>query len=170
MTKEYSEAMAWMTELHEGDVDKAGVPYWMHPMMVSLRVKSLAARGGFDEQTAVIAALLHDTVEDGKTSIASIRRQFGPEVATAVAILTRDPKMTYMEYIARVVASGSRVAWAVKWADIIHNTNPKRLAKLKEADRNRLVKKYGNARKLLEKAWPFLKQEGEDINLNRKEA
>ena len=162
--------MAWMTELHEGDVDKAGAPYWMHPLMVAIRVKSIAERGHLDVETAVTAALLHDVVEDGKTTLSSIQRQFGMGVANVVGILTRDPKMTYMEYVAKVVASGSRIAMAVKWADVLHNTNPKRLAKLTEQDRNRLSKKYANARKLLEKAWSFLKAEGERIDLKRKEA
>ena len=87
-----------------------------------------------------------------------------------MALLTRDPNLTYMEYIAKIVASGSKAALAVKWADLIVNTDPRRTAKLPEADRNSLSKRYGNARKMVEKAWPFLRRLGEKVDLKRKEA
>ena len=163
-------ALAWMENLHSGDVDKAGVPYWMHPIMVYMRIKKLAVKSGLDRKPAEIAALLHDVVEHGHATVQQIEARFGKPTARIVSLLTRDPNLTYMEYIAKIVASGSREALAVKWADLIVNTDPKRLAKLPDADRNSLSKRYGNARKMVEKAWPFLKGIGERIDLKRKEA
>ena len=167
--KEYGEAVEWMTELHEGDVDKGGAPYWAHPLMVSLRAKNIAMKAKLDAKVAILAALLHDVVEDGKTTLKQIEARFGAEVAKVVGILTRDPKMSYMEYVKSIVASGSKTALLVKWADLIHNTNPKRMKKLVEIDRARLSKKYETALKLVEKAWPLLKKAGEEVTRNRKE-
>jgi len=170
LLKEYGEAVEWMTELHDGDVDKGGAPYWAHPLMVSLRAKNIAMQAKLDEKVAILAALLHDVVEDGKTTLKQIEARFGAEVAKVVGILTRDPKMSYMEYVKSIVASGSKMALLVKWADLIHNTNPKRMKKLVELDRARLSKKYDTALKLVEKAWPLLKKAGEEVTRNRKEA
>ena len=56
------------------------VPYVAHPVAVAWIVE----RAGFAEPT-VIAALLHDLVEDTPTTLDEIRDQFGPEVAATVA-------------------------------------------------------------------------------------
>lgn len=167
--KDIADALEWMEILHKDDVDKAGAPYWLHPIAVMMTVKKIVAKSDLDEKTAAIAALLHDVVEDGHSTIPKIQARFGKAVADAVKVLTRDPKLTYMEYVAKVIASGSRTALAVKWADVMSNSSPRRLAKLSESDRNSLSKRYGNARKILEKAWPLLKQMGEMIDLKRKE-
>ena len=167
--KDIADAVEWMEILHKDDVDKAGAPYWMHPTIVMMKARKLADKAGLDSKTMSIAALLHDVVEEGHTTIEKIRARFGAAVAEAVKVLTKDPKLTYMEYIAKIVASGDRTALAVKWADIMSNSDPRRLAKLSESDRNSLSKRYGNARKMVEKAWPLLKQMGERIDLKRKE-
>ena len=167
--KDIADALEWMEILHKNDVDKAGAPYWLHPVAVMMMAKKVAAKAGLNEKTVSISALLHDVVEDGHATVAKISARFGRSVAEAVKVLTKDPKLTYMEYIAKIVASGDRTALAVKWADIMSNSDPRRLAKLSESDRNSLSKRYGNARKMVEKAWPLLKQMGERIDLKRKE-
>lgn len=166
--KEYGDAIEWMTAKHEGQTDKNGVPYWTHPLIVSVRVKSLAKAAKLDVKTAVLSALLHDIVEDGHASLQEVEYRYGKTVAKIVDILTRDPNLTYMEYIKNVVSAGDKTALIVKWADIAHNTNPSRVAKLKEKDRNRLIRKYSNARKLIENAYPFLKEMGRKLDQKRK--
>jgi (p)ppGpp synthase/HD superfamily hydrolase len=59
--------------------------YIHHPVAVA----ELLAANGFDEET-VVAALLHDVVEDSETSIEDVRDRFGPRVAELVAALTED--------------------------------------------------------------------------------
>ena len=166
--KDISDALEWITKLYENDVDKIGAPYWTHPLTVSVRAKKLAQKAGLDEKTTVISALLHDIVEDGHATIPEIEYLYGKDVAKNVDILSKDPNLTYLEYIKDIIASGSKVALIVKWADIIHNTNPVRVSKLKPADKARLAKKYGNARKLIENVSPFLKEAGEQIDRKRK--
>lgn len=168
LMQEYGDAIEWMTAKHEGQTDKNGVPYWTHPLIVSVRVKALAKAAKMDVRTAVLSALLHDVVEDGHASLQEVEYRYGKMVAKIVGILTRDPNLTYMEYIKNVVSSGNKMALIVKWADIAHNTSPNRVAKLKEKDRNRLSRKYANARKLIENAYPFLKEMGRKLDQKRK--
>ena len=165
---EYGDAIEWMTAKHEGQTDKNGVPYWTHPLIVSVRVKALAKAAKLDTRTAVLCALLHDIVEDGHASLQEVEYRYGKIVAKIVGILTRDPNLTYMEYIKSIISSGNKTALIVKWADIAHNTSPSRVAKLQEKDRNRLSKKYANARKLIENVYPFLKEMGRKLDQKRK--
>lgn len=155
--KEYADAIDWMTTLHEGDVDKNGVPYWTHPMAVAIRVKSLAKQSNVNVKESVVAALLHDVVEDGHASLKEIEARYGKEVAKTVGILTKSTKLSYMEYIKAIVASASKSAIIVKYADLLHNTSPRRLANLSAQDRARLTKKYEPAKRILENAFPLLK-------------
>ena len=75
-----SDARKW----HEGQVRKSGEPYLFHP----LRVSHLAARHWMDFPS-VIAALLHDVVEDTPMSLDDIRSVYGDEVALLVDGLTK---------------------------------------------------------------------------------
>lgn len=71
-------------EAHSTQFRKSGEPYLFHP----LRVSHLAARHwmGF---SSIIAALLHDVVEDTPVSIEEVEQQFGTEVALLVKGLTK---------------------------------------------------------------------------------
>ncbi|MBE0495943.1 MAG: bifunctional (p)ppGpp synthetase/guanosine-3',5'-bis(diphosphate) 3'-pyrophosphohydrolase [Campylobacterales bacterium] len=84
MTKEINEAVAFTVEKHEDQLRKSGEPYAIHPILVS----SFVAHFGGDE-VMVIAALLHDVVEDTCCSIEDVRRDFSPEVAILVEGLTK---------------------------------------------------------------------------------
>jgi GTP pyrophosphokinase len=69
---------------HQGQVRKSGEPYFFHP----LRVAHLAARHWMDFPS-IIAAILHDVVEDTEHTLAQIEKQFGKEVALLVNGLTK---------------------------------------------------------------------------------
>ncbi|TYP00238.1 RelA/SpoT family protein [Geothermobacter ehrlichii] len=69
---------------HDGQFRKSGEPYFFHP----LRVAHLAARHWMDFPS-VIAAVLHDVVEDTDLSLEHIRENFGGEVALLVNGLTK---------------------------------------------------------------------------------
>ncbi len=69
---------------HEGQVRKSGEPYIFHP----LRVSHLAARHWMDFPS-VIAALLHDVVEDTPVTLKDVRKKYGEEVALLVDGLTK---------------------------------------------------------------------------------
>ncbi|MDE6886657.1 MAG: RelA/SpoT family protein [Helicobacteraceae bacterium] len=69
---------------HEGQVRKSGIPYAVHPILVSCIV---AYYGG--EESMICAALLHDVVEDTDYDIDWIKDEFGSDVASLVDSLTK---------------------------------------------------------------------------------
>ena len=66
---------------HSGQLRKSGEPYITHPVAVAQILIEL----GMDLPT-VMAALLHDTVEDTSYSIEHIKSEFGDEVTALVAV------------------------------------------------------------------------------------
>jgi len=86
-------ALATARDAHRQQFRKSGEPYFFHP----LRVAHLAARHWMDF-ASVIAALLHDVVEDTPTTLVEIRDQFGEEVSLLVDGLTKvDDKLLSRE-------------------------------------------------------------------------
>lgn len=69
---------------HEGQFRKSGEPYAIHPILVACIV---AFMGGDDDM--VIAALLHDVVEDTDFTTDMVRDRFGDEIAKIVEGLTK---------------------------------------------------------------------------------
>ena len=82
-------AIALAATAHEGQTDKAGQPYVLH----LLRVMMAQTTGDMTErasQSAMIAAVLHDIVEDTGYTFEDLREEgFSREVVTAVEHLTR---------------------------------------------------------------------------------
>ena len=144
-------AMEFLAERCDGDTDKNGVPYWTHPVAVFLKTQGLVKVFGLDD-SACIAALLHDVVEDGKASFDEVENLFGPEVCEEVRILTHEKGTRYEDYVKGIIESGCREAMAVKLADLIHNTDPDRLGRLREDVRTRLLEKYEPAKADIAKA------------------
>jgi GTP pyrophosphokinase len=118
-------ALRWAFELHRDQVRKgAPIPYVFHLMSVA----SLVAEGGGDENQ-VIAALLHDAVEDagGADTREEIRRRFGEDVVSLVDGCTdtdREPKPPWRErkeaFLRRLARESPRVR-LVCAADKLHN-------------------------------------------------
>lgn len=69
---------------HTGQFRKSGEPYFIHP----LRVAHRAARHWMDF-ASVMAAILHDVVEDSPFTLTQVQEEFGPEVALLVNGLTK---------------------------------------------------------------------------------
>jgi GTP pyrophosphokinase len=77
-------ALVTAREAHRQQFRKSGEPYFFHP----LRVAHLAARHWMDF-ASVMAALLHDVVEDTPTTLNEIHDHFGDEVSLLVDGLTK---------------------------------------------------------------------------------
>jgi GTP pyrophosphokinase len=69
---------------HEGQLRKSGESYVVHPVLVASLVAELTG-----DEAMVIAALLHDVVEDTQTGIEAIREDYGNDVAHLVEGLTK---------------------------------------------------------------------------------
>ena len=124
---------------HEGQTDRAGVPYIVHPVIVADNVE-----GG---ELETCAALLHDVVEDTDWTIEALAQEgFPVEVTDALKLLTHQSGMPYMEYVAAV--KENPVARAVKLSDLAHNMDLGRLPEVTDKDRAR-VEKYSKAREFL---------------------
>lgn len=127
-------------QAHKNQLDKSGLPYVFHPFHIAEQMK--------DEDTT-IAALLHDVVEDTSVTLEDLKKYgFSEEVISAIAVMTHDPNVEYMEYIAQV--KKNPIAAAVKLEDLRHNSDLTRLDKVtaKDIQRN---EKYKKAMELLEK-------------------
>ena len=83
-------AVALAVEAHDGQRRQSGEEYVCHP----LHVACILVEIGMDSD-AVIAALLHDVVEDTDTELADISRSFGQEVADLVDGVTKITKMEF---------------------------------------------------------------------------
>jgi GTP diphosphokinase / guanosine-3',5'-bis(diphosphate) 3'-diphosphatase len=80
LRRAYAVADHW----HAGQMRKSGAPYITHPLAVAI----LLADIGMDT-TTLVAALLHDTVEDTGLTIGEVKAEFGAEVAVLVDGVTK---------------------------------------------------------------------------------
>ncbi|SDR99785.1 RelA/SpoT family protein [Corynebacterium timonense] len=116
-------AYATAERLHEGVYRKSGDPYITHPLAVA----TICGEIGMDT-TTLVAALLHDTVEDTEYSVDDLTRDFGPEVARLVNGVTKLDKVALgaaaeAETIRKMIvamAEDPRVL-VIKVADRLHN-------------------------------------------------
>lgn len=81
---EILKAFDFATEKHKGQKRKSGQEYIIHPVLVA----SYLAKFGYDKE-AIISALLHDIIEDTKTSKEEIEKIFGSEVTNIVEGVTK---------------------------------------------------------------------------------
>lgn len=87
------DAYAFASEAHKGQNRNSGEPYISHPTSVAL----IAASELELDSNAVIAAFLHDVVEDTPHTIEEIRGRFGDDVAFLVDVVTKKKKAQYAQ-------------------------------------------------------------------------
>lgn len=74
--------------------DLAASPYINHPIQVA---ELIATVGGIDDVAVLIAAVLHDTVEDTETTFEELEENFGRQVRDLVAEVTDDKSLSKTE-------------------------------------------------------------------------
>lgn len=116
-------AIAFAADKHRNQrrKDAEASPYINHPIALA---NVLANEGGIDDEPALLAAVLHDTIEDTDTSHDELVRWFGEEVAQIVAEVTDDkslPKAERKRLQVEHAAHASHRAKLVKLADKICN-------------------------------------------------
>lgn len=132
-------AIAIAAIAHEGQVDKAGMPYVLHPLRMMVSVDTPEAR---------MAAVLHDVVEDTAVTLEQLRAEGFPEaVIDAVEALTKRDGEDYEAFIRRVAPNA--IARKVKLADWRNNSDLSRITQPTERDRQR-IEKYQRAIEYLE--------------------
>jgi len=117
------EALAFAAEKHRNQrrKDREASPYINHPIAVAA---VLASEGQVTDGELLIAALLHDTIEDTLTTAAELATRFGAEVADLVLEVTDDKSLPKAERKSRQVAHAphaSARAKQLKIADKICN-------------------------------------------------
>jgi guanosine-3',5'-bis(diphosphate) 3'-pyrophosphohydrolase len=84
----FQDAVSFATRAHRHQIRKDGrTPYIAHPMRVALTIR---VHFGCDDPLALLAALLHDTIEDTTTNYDDLADRFGTRVADCVAALTKN--------------------------------------------------------------------------------
>ena len=112
-------------EAHEGVRRRSGEPYLLHPIAVAKIVIDEIGLG----VKSVVAALLHDVVEDTEYSVEDMERIFGPKIASMVDGLTKmsgvfnadtSEQAEYFRKVLLTLSDDVRVI-LIKIADRLHN-------------------------------------------------
>ena len=111
---------------HDGQVDKAGLPYILHPLHVM-------------NNEAKIVAILHDMIEDTVITVEDlISYGFDSNIVNAIVAITKVNGISYDDYLKRVKTN--ELARIVKLADLSHNMDMTRLPNPTKRDYQRLEK------------------------------
>ena len=118
----WQRAVSFAAQQHQGQFRKDGkTPYFAHPVRVALVVRHVF---NSNDQTALIAALLHDVIEDTTPDYDDLIEQFGGRAADAVAALTKDARLPEAEREQAYDRQLSQASWQarlVKLADVHDN-------------------------------------------------
>jgi (p)ppGpp synthase/HD superfamily hydrolase len=129
------EAIKIAARVHDGQLDKAGEDYILHPLAVMRMVAP--------DRKAMIVAVLHDTIEDLQVAVGvvsrvdfidELRRRFSFDVMRALLALTKKPNEPYYTYIERIAENS--LAKKVKIADLTHNMDPRRIPATQIVDKD----------------------------------
>jgi hypothetical protein len=100
------------SKAHEGQRDKQGKPYILHPLRVMAAVRGEAAQ---------IVAVLHDVIEDTTTTVEElIEAGFSDGILAAILCVTHKTNQSYAAYV--IACKKNELARQVKIADLSDNT------------------------------------------------
>ncbi|MBN1517092.1 HD domain-containing protein [Candidatus Sumerlaeota bacterium] len=123
---------------HEGQMDRQGQPYILHPLRVMLHMQTNEGR---------IAAVLHDVVEDSTTTLDDLRQAgFTEFVVQAVDAVSRRDGEDYMDFVKR--SAQNPLGKQIKLADLHDNMDLRRICTKTEKDQQRLERYH--------QAWLYL--------------
>jgi len=84
VSEKVADALDFATKAHVGQFRRSGEPYIIHPILVASIVATIT-----EDESMVIAALLHDVVEDTPVTIEEVKSRYGDDVAHLVGGLTK---------------------------------------------------------------------------------
>jgi guanosine-3',5'-bis(diphosphate) 3'-pyrophosphohydrolase len=149
------EAVSFAARAHRHQLRKDGqTPYASHVFRVCLVVRHVFQ---IDDAATLLAATLHDTIEDTTTDYDDLVERFGSEIASWVALLSKDKRLPEDQresaYIAGLVTAPWQVQ-ACKLADIFDN-----LLDSVHSRPDQRAKSRQRARQVLEALHPALPQQ-----------
>ncbi len=118
-------AYEFSSKAHEGQIRRSGEPYLQHPIAVAGVLTSLKT-----DVTAIVAALLHDTLEDTVATPDELEREFGKDVVHLVDGVTKIGKITFRSYEEKQAENFRKMVLSmaddirvvlIKLADRLHN-------------------------------------------------
>jgi GTP diphosphokinase / guanosine-3',5'-bis(diphosphate) 3'-diphosphatase len=117
------DAASFAAQKHQGHIrkDERASPYVTHPLAVARIICSI---GEVYDPTILIAAILHDTIEDTNTTEAEIQERFGKEILSIVLEVTDDKSQNKMARKQQQVIHApdlTRGAKIIKLADKLTN-------------------------------------------------
>ncbi len=118
-------AYEFSARAHEGQLRRSGEPYLQHPIAVAGVLTSLKT-----DVTAIVAALLHDTLEDTVATPEELEKEFGKDVVHLVDGVTKIGKITFRNYEEKQAENFRKMVLSmaddirvvlIKLADRLHN-------------------------------------------------
>jgi guanosine-3',5'-bis(diphosphate) 3'-pyrophosphohydrolase len=144
------QTIAFINTIHHGQERRDGKPYVSHPIAVMELLPKAAS------MDAKLAALLHDTLEkshkfprQGETEIRPVTREelgrmgYSDRTIRAVELTSKiegigvyREGMSYLEWINAIIKTDDLDTMQVKYADMLHNTDPQSLEALSTITRD----------------------------------
>lgn len=123
-TYRVEQAIKAATVLHDGQYRKGpiAVPFVSHVLSVAMLLREFT-----DDETTIVAAVLHDTLEDTDYTVEELTEDFGKDVAELVLTLTEPPKSEVSDWLERKkiyaeqLKHGSVAAVQIAAVDKMHN-------------------------------------------------
>jgi GTP pyrophosphokinase len=118
-------AYAFSAKAHEGQTRQSGEPYLQHPLAVAGVLTALRS-----DVTAIVAGLLHDTVEDTLATSEELEHEFGKDIARLVDGVTKIGKIPFRNYEEKQAENFRKMVLSmaddirvvlIKLADRLHN-------------------------------------------------
>lgn len=121
---EMVQAIEYAEQMHKGQIRKGNKePYVTHPKAVYNILKSF----GVKDRVLLVAAWLHDTIEDTKATYNTIKSKFNKEVANLVKAVSSDKKeinkIGKEVYLLKKMIKMNNNELILKLADRLHNTS-----------------------------------------------
>ncbi len=119
--RRYAAAVLFAMEKHRIQTRRDGTPYIAHPLRVAESLRTIAA---ISDPDVIIAALLHDLIEDTECDWDAIESRFGARVADLVAELSGDmrlPKEHRRRDLLERIRKASPEARTIRLADRLDN-------------------------------------------------
>jgi len=138
-----TEMLSLAATAHDGQFDKAGVPYIFHIMSVAEYTRQ---RWGHEDEDLLCIAIGHDLMEDAGVLWQDLADHFGFRIANGILKLSKFKGQTYEEYQRNVLSSFD--AMRVKLCDLRHNMQSDRI--LMDNKTAQRMDKYAKFRDLIE--------------------